>query len=296
MSTVHTRKEAAPLPNASLEAPAVFDPKTLAQIGRPADAGRRRRFDLHALGLALVAAVLAGTLFVLYLRRLEVETRGGPPIRVLMTVKPLANGATITEDALAVRSVPQAYVEGRAIREGDRARILGLKVDFPLKTQQTLLWTDLSLPADDRHKLSEVLQAGMRAVSIRPSTDDEHFFALLRPGDRVDIVANLPHPTIDHQRIATFIAQNVLVLAVGQDMGPGAAARPPHGHDAVLTLSVTPQQVQLLSLASERGKLGVAVRPRSGSDTIDSPELSTANANAILFAEGRERPGPNAKP
>ncbi len=226
--------------------------------------------NLRALAFALVVAALSGTLMVLYVRKLEVETSGGSPVRVLMAVRPIEPGTLLTAEMLAVRSVPQAYVESRAIRENDRTRVLGLKVETAIKPQQGILWTDLAVTTDDRRNLTDLIQPGMRAVGIRASGEDQSF-ALIRPGNRVDVVANIPQPKDETQRVAVLLAQNLLVLAVGLDMG-GEVVGPRSSGDrreSVLTVSATVTQIQQLSLAAERGKLTVALKPNGKVDLAE---------------------------
>lgn len=228
--------------------------------------------NFRALAFALVVAVLSGTLLVLYARKLEVETSGGSPVRILMVTRPVEPGAVLTEDMVAVRSVPQAYVERRAIRESDRNRVLGLKLETALAAQASLQWTDLAVTTDDRRYLADLLQPGMRAVTVR-ATHDDQAFALIRPGNRVDIVATLPHPKEDNTRVAVLVAQNLMVLAVGTDMGgdhAGAAPGTTDRRDSLLTVSATIQQQQQLSLAMEKGRLSVAVKAARSTEMLDN--------------------------
>src|SRR5262245_24684712 len=140
---------------------------------------------LRALGLAAVAAGLTALLLVLYLQRLEVETSGGSPVRVLVATHPLVPGTLLTAEMLGVRSIPMAYLEPRAVRESEQSRVVGLKVETAVKPQSSVLWTDLAVTTEDRRQLSALVQPGMRAVSIRSLSDGRHS-ALIRPGDRVD--------------------------------------------------------------------------------------------------------------
>ncbi len=230
--------------------------------------------NVRALVFALVVATLSGTLMVLYLRKLEVETSGGSPVRVLMAVKPIEPGAILSDDMLTTRAIPQAYVESRAIRETDRARVLGLRVESAIKPQQSVLWTDLAVTTDDKRNLGDLIQPGMRAVAIRASNDDQSF-PHIHPGNRVDVVATIPQPKDPEKRVAVVLAQNLLVLAVGLDTGAEAVgtARSPERRDTLLTVSATVTQLQQLSLAAEKGKLNVALRPVKGTDLVEAPEM-----------------------
>jgi pilus assembly protein CpaB len=232
--------------------------------------------NVRAVVIAIVVAALSGTLMVLYLRKLEVEVSGGARVRVLMVVRSIEPGSMITDDMLTTRAVPQAWVESRAVRESDRARILGLKVEVPIKPQETVLWTDLAITAGGERHLSELIQPGMRAVGIRASTEDQSF-ALVRPGDRVDVIANIPQPKDENQRVSVVLAQNLLVLAVGLDTGGEAVGpRSSYGQGSVLTVSATMTQIQQISLAAERGKMSVALKPRKGQELLDTQELPYA--------------------
>jgi pilus assembly protein CpaB len=220
--------------------------------------------NFRALLVSLAVGAMTVILLFLYLRRLEVETSGGSPVGLIAAIKPIEPGSILTADMLTIKVMPQAYVESRAVGKPDMSRIVGLRVDTALKAQQTLMWTDLAITSDDRRQLSLLVQPGMRAVGIRASHDDRHF-ALIRPGDRVDVYANVPTPgsASDKDRTSVVVVQNVIVLAVGLDTGAreitnnrAASSR----EDQVLTLSVNPQQLQLLGLAGERGKLTVGVR------------------------------------
>jgi pilus assembly protein CpaB len=230
--------------------------------------------NIRALLVSAVVGVLTVVLLTLYLHRLEIETSGGGPVAVLAAVKPLDPGTIITPDMLAVKTIPQAYVESRAVKKSDLQRIIGVRVEATVKSQQTLMWTDLAL-GDQSRQLSNLVQVGMRAVGIRAANDDAHF-GLIRPGDRVDVYANLPKPSNEKEHVSVLVVQNVLVLAMGMDTGGRdvIGARPSNDRvDQLLTLSVNPQQLQFVTLAAERGKLTVGLRNPEDTRTIDGNEV-----------------------
>ncbi len=216
---------------------------------------------LARLLAVLLFAILGGALVYFYVARLEREATGGPRVPVLVALKPLEPGVVLDASMVTTRTVPRAYVESRSVRDADRIRVLGLRVAGRIEAQQTILWTDLAMTADDRRDLSSLVQPGMRGFTIRASSDDKGFL-LVHPGDRVDVISITKE---NDQRAAQYILQNVLVLAVGLDTGASTTApkRPEGGaraSEAVLTVSVSQQQAQSLAVASERGRLAVAVR------------------------------------
>jgi pilus assembly protein CpaB len=244
--------------------------------------------NLRAIVISAIVGVLTVLLLTLYLRRLEVETSGGGPVQVLTAVKALEPGTVITSEMVTVKAVPQAYVESRAVRKNDAARIVGLKVETPVKAQQTLMWTDLAVTSDERRTLSGFVQPGMRAVVVRGGDGDR--YTLVRPGDRVDVFASLPKPKDDQARVEVLVVQNVLVLAVGSDIGSREAAAHPSSdrNDNVLTLSVNPQQLQAVALAMESGKITVGLRHYD--DTRPLERLQDLDGPSLLQVDDKPRP------
>jgi pilus assembly protein CpaB len=271
--------------------------------------------NLRALLFSLAVGGLTVVLLVLYLRRLEVDTSGGSPIAVIAVVKPIEPGTVLTAEMLSIKAIPQAYVESRAVLKSDMSKVIGLKVDTLVKAQQTLMWTDLAITSDDRRQLSLLVQPGMRAVGIRATHDDKHF-ALIRPGDRVDVYASLPGVNAsmtDRDRTSVIVVQNVIVLAVGLDTGAQSVTgnpRQPTRDDLVLTLSVNPQQLQLLSLAGDRGRLSVGLRNPNDtrllegvaelpSSVLTAPQQEKRTAAAPVSAKPlhlKENSGPSTAP
>lgn len=264
-----------------------------------------------ALLIALVVAGLGVFLLILYQHRFETEASGGERIKLLIAVKPIARGAVVTEDSVATREIPQAYVEDRAIKEVEKPKILGLKVGNPVQAQQTLMWTDLVTSSEERKDLSALVQPGSRAVAVRVSREDSNV-ALIRPGDYVDIIAvmsqNAAAPggaSESGPSVAVVLLQRVLVLATGIDTSPEAAsdnaAKTASGmsqESDILSLSLTLPEGQYIALAAERGHLSVALRNPNDQRTaeripdITSNQLTDKSANIVGIIHGGGRVGP----
>jgi pilus assembly protein CpaB len=234
----------------------------------------------RALLVALACAVAAVSLFVLYLKQYERESSGGEAVRVLVVLHALEAGEQLTEEALGVKDVPQAYVEDRAVRESDKNRVLGLRVGGLVQAQQTLMWTDLSVTSEERRDLSTLVQPGRRGLTI--GFKNGVMAALVRPGDSVDVIA-IGDSRSDN-RTAKVLLQNVLVLAVGSSTVADARGdeRQRDVREGDLTLSVTLAEAQQLTLARERGDLSVVVRNVDDAQTTDrAPEAGADVARAV---------------
>jgi pilus assembly protein CpaB len=217
----------------------------------------------RALFVAVLVGILGAFLLVLYQRRFELEASGGEKIKLLMAVKKIERGKPITEDVIAIREIPLAYVDERAIRESEKNKILGLKVGNDVKEQQLLLWSDLTA-TNERKDLSALVLPGYRAVSIKAARDDTSI-ALIKPGDYVDVIGVLgANNSMNEAKNAVVLLQRVLVLATGTDTSPDQAKDTkeanPYASENLLTLSLTLTEAQVLALAAERGRLAVAVR------------------------------------
>lgn len=213
----------------------------------------------RALTVALIVGALGIVLLLLYQRRFEIEASGGEKVKLLIALKRLERGKPITDDMIATREVPMAYVDDRSIREVDKSKILGLRIGNTVKEQQLVLWTDLATGSDEHRDLSSLVLPGYRAMTIRAAQDSS--VSLVRPGDYVDVVGVLGN---QDQKSSVVLLQRALVLAVGNETSPDAIDNRPPGQSAtnesMLTLSVTLTEAQVISLAAERGRLTVAVR------------------------------------
>jgi pilus assembly protein CpaB len=244
----------------------------------------------RALFIAILVGILGAFLMVLYQRRFELEASGGEKVRLLMAVKKIERGKPITEDLIAIREIPLAYVDDRAIRETEKTKILGLKVGNTVREQQLLLWVDLTAN-DEKKDLSALVLPGYRAVSIK-ATREESSSSLVKPGDYVDVIGVLGSTKeLNEPKNAVVLLQRVLVLATGTDTSPDQAKDTKESNayvpESTLTLSLTLTEAQVIALAAERGRLTVAVRHPD--DQARTSGLVDLNFNQIVDEKERAK-------
>jgi pilus assembly protein CpaB len=103
------------------------------------------------------------------------------------------------------------------------------------------------------------------------------------------VIATLHGDQNQGEQSSAVLLQRVLVLAVGSETqsiaDPKTHDEPSWKRDKQLTLSLSLPEAQLLSLASERGRLSVAVRPPSDPGTLD--DLPDLKASALLDTKVR---------
>lgn len=233
---------------------------------------------MRAAVIGLLVAALASFLVWSYLKRFEDEASGGPRVHVLTVVRTLEPGAVLKDADIGERAIPQAYVDSRAIRSADRQRITNLRVSTSIDAQQVLNWTDIVSSTDERI-MSSLVQPGMRAVTIHT---EGRASTLVRPGDRVDVIATLPQPGSGDHRAGVVLLQNILVL--GRSVSATSATTgSSEGSDIALSLSL--QHSQLLAVAGDKAKLTVALRAPDDVRVLEG--LAELSSSALTEPEKR---------
>jgi pilus assembly protein CpaB len=260
----------------------------------------------RALFLSIFLAFTGVLLMLLYVRQFEQEMSGGAKVKLLVANKPLERGVLISDDMLSTRDVPMAYVESRAVRASDRPKIVGVRMANAVQVQELLMWTDLALATEERD-LSALVQPGSRAITVRAANPEEtKGNALIRPGDYVDVLATLPEAgkIMTDSRSAIVLLQKILVLAVGLDteaqavgvIGTAQQNANNFQREMVLTLSLNLQEAQLLSLASEKGRLSVALRNPEDQRVVEQiPDMSLSalfDTKARVAIQSARKTGP----
>ena len=237
-----------------------------------------------ALSSAFGVAVFGLVLLLVYVRKLQQEATGGTPVDLLVMRRDVQRGEPLTEDMLVVRPLPEAYVEDRHVTASSLPRVLGVDVSVAVHANQTLLWTDLSTARREGAKLSNRIPKGMRAMTIREN-EAHSFSGLLRPGDRVDVLLTRRKPETE-QFVTVPLLQNLLVLAVGDDVG-AAHDWEAGSRKSSVSLLLTMQQAALLAHAQRDGTLRLVLR--SDDDLEIDESFAETDDDDVLEREERVR-------
>jgi pilus assembly protein CpaB len=227
----------------------------------------------RALVISAALTLLGSAVLVAYVRKLERSVRGGPTTAVLVLLEDTSPGTALTRQRLGARELPQSYLESRHVEARAIDQVVGLSLAVEAKANETLLWTDLASMRRPERQLSKLVPEGMRAFTLAASASPTQ---LLTPGDRVDVLLVPESGTATATRASAMLAaQNVLVLAIGDDLGH-PAARTERGTTRAghATLSVTVAQSKALAEAERRGSLRLVLRNPDDitiSDEIASP-------------------------
>lgn len=220
-----------------------------------------------ALLIAVIIALFGAGLGHLYLSRLESEATGGSRIPVLIATRDLKPGMVLTEGALGLRSIPQAYVGERNILERDAKKVFGIRVSTLVKANEPVLWSDIATMNQPGRDLSSAVQEGKRAFSLGGQSST--FDGLLRPGDRVDILFT---PS-SGENTATLL-QNILVLSVSGQLSQEEGGKSTRSRGSV-TVSLSIEESQVLTQAEHQGVLKLVLRNPDDIELLDGVAKAT---------------------
>lgn len=196
-------------------------------------------------------------------------------VPVVVAALPIERGATLKPVMLKLVNYPKDAVPVGAFQAIDQvASSTSVRTALrSLTANEPVLAAKLS-GAGGKTNLSGTLTPGMRAVSVR-SDDVTGVGGFVLPGDRVDILLTR---TVGAGEAATTVtqvlAENSLVLGI--DQSSDVEADKPVVAKAV-TVEVTPDQAQTISLAHAVGSVSLSLRQVS--DTAELARKTTSVAD-----------------
>lgn len=201
-----------------------------------------------------------------YLQNVPVKTVTVPTRKVVVASANLSLGRQLRREDLAEIDWPKTAVPEGAFESRDAVVDRGLIV--------SVVKNEAILPAKLSSKeagsgLPPIIPPGKRALSVRVN-EVIGVAGYVLPGTRVDVVATA-NPTTRSEDITTkVVLQNVEVLAAGtrleQDTPDGKPMQV-----TVVTLLVTPEDSERLTLASTEGKIQLALRNPMDTATMVTP-------------------------
>jgi len=226
----------------------------------------------------------------------QAKQKFGDEVTVLVAKSDIKEMDTILDTMVEPKSVPKRFVEPAAIAfntqvkedSSDYAmetkRIIGNVAIVPIKKGEQLSLNKITEP-NLRTGLAPQVTPGKRAISIGVG-ETESVAKLIKPGDRVDVIAVIDASNIQGSRdskIARTVLQDVVILAVGRSITNNLARKidrdPSSGKPTVrslseydgyssVTLELDPGQAQLVAaiMGSPANKLVLTLRNNDDTD------------------------------
>ena len=154
----------------------------------------------------------------------------------------------LREIRLPGSELPQGYYQ-------NKADVLGRGVVVPIAKGEFILPSKLAAE-NAGAGMPSLIPPGMRAVSVRVN-EVVAVAGFVVPGTRVDVLLT-GNPTGTNEPLTTTVLENVEVLAAGQKLQRSAQGEPQSV--PVITLLVSPEDAQKLTMASNEGRIQLALR------------------------------------
>jgi pilus assembly protein CpaB len=228
--------------------------------------------------LAFAFIVSAGASLLLYRLLSRHSTAQAAPAssKLILAARVLEPGTLIKDADLRVGEWTGAVPQGALQRKED---IIGRGVISPIFSDEPLVDTRLA-PKGGGAGLAALIPMGMRAVAVRVNEiADVAGFAV--PGMHVDVlISGSPPGAAALGGVTKTILQDVQVLSAGQNFQKDAEGKPVSV--PVVNLLVTPEQAEMLSLASSQTSIQLVLRNPLDTDITKT----TGSAMAQLFHPG----------
>jgi len=200
-------------------------------------------------------------------------------VEVIVAANDLQVGSRIEEKDIKIIRVPPEDLPPGAPRK--RSDVLGHGVIIPIAKGEFVLPNRLAAE-NAGAGLPSLIPPNMRAVSVRVN-DVVSVAGFVTPGTRVDVLLTAA-PNGSSEQETTTVLQNVAVLASGHTLERTSTGEAQN--TAVITLLVTPEDGQRLTLASSEGRIQLALR-----NPLDTKQDSVPTSSARgLFKEGAPEP------
>lgn len=251
---------------------------------------------------AIVVGLFAAFLVYLYAKQLqeEKEELTANQRAVIVAATDIPVGTPLSEDAVTTEDVPEQFLPGNPLLASDVNIYLGQPVSEDIAAGDMILTSDFAV-SEVARTLSGRIPSGERAMTI-PVDAISGVGGLLQPGDRVDILGTFPVGQEDELipeasggesigYVTMSLLQNVTLLAVGQNISDayeqgGQVHRGGYGH---VTMSMTPEEAELMIVAQTRGDLTLLLRNREDLDTVPVTRRTLREVLEELDVINRER-------
>src|SRR5437588_6435614 len=223
--------------------------------------------------IGIVAVALGGLLSFTVYRTLQARTAGPRQVGVdvVLAASDIQVGAKIEERDVKIVKLPPEDLPANVFR--GKTHVVGRGVVLPIAKGEFILPNKLAAE-NAGYGLPSLIPPGMRAVSVRVN-EVVSVAGFVLPGTRVDVLLT-GNPSGASEQQTTTVLENVAVIATGQRLERNSAGDPQM--TPVITLLVSPDDAQKLTLASTQGRIQLALR-----NPLDTKQqdLATVKSNSL---------------
>ncbi|MFN7905943.1 MAG: Flp pilus assembly protein CpaB [Pseudobdellovibrionaceae bacterium] len=224
----------------------------------------------------------------------EYDKRFAATESVLVARKDINEMQSIFENMVEVKNIPKEFVSVDALRSMND---LGNQVAaIPIKAGQQLTKNMLLLPGTDTG-IAMQISAGNRAITI-PIDEVRGIAKLIRPGDRIDVVASVDVGKGSNQRRESkYLMQAKTVIATGVSILnniPRISELDANGRSltqtslvgdskySTITIEVNPKEAQDLTYLLSTSPGNIFLLLRNPNDREVKPQMASSTAESVL--------------
>jgi len=263
-----------------------------------------RRF-LTVLGVSLVFALVVSAIFYNLTARAGAPAANAPEVKemkdVVVAARPLSIGTAIKPGDVKVNKVPVDQFPKNAFTKVEE--VMDRPVVSNILLEEPVILGRLGERGSGQG-IAPIIPVGMRAVTVRV-TEVVGVAGFVLPGMRVDVLVT-GRPPDSNDTVTTTVLQNIVVLSAGQTYQPDAKGQAINAN--TVTLLVSPEQAELLTLAGNEGRIQLVLRNGSdhGIEKTSGRQLgelfgrggrrSRGNSNSLEGVGDDPNPAPRARP
>jgi len=235
------------------------------------------KLNLPRGAIFIIAAVVAGSIATFGIHRyVSAKTRvvKAPTRQVFIATGDISPGTALSGAVVKAVAWPQEVIPPNSA--SSMREIESRVAKAPIPKGNPVLFSMLA-PEGTAAGLSGILDDGKRALTVK--VDEVAGVAgFIHPGDRVDVLMDLSMKGQSEQGQADHYSKTILhdisVLTTGQIWEQKGENKPMVVN--TVTLELTPEQAEVLNLASNQGKIRLALRNRNNRTVAQTPGVTTS--------------------
>jgi pilus assembly protein CpaB len=233
-------------------------------------------------------AVVAGLLATFGIQRYVAHKTYIAPVstgQVTVATADISPGIALAAGSVKIVSWPRELIPPQAASA--LQQVEGRVAVMPISVGEPVLFSKLA-PVGTAAGLSSLLDENKRAVAVRVD-DVSGVSGFLHPRDKVDVLLDMKMQGVSDSFSKTIL-QNITVMTIGQTWEQ--KENKPVVVNAV-TLEVTPEQAEILNLASTEGKIRLSLRSRRNETVVETTGVAMSQLLAgVVKNEKLESPKP----
>jgi pilus assembly protein CpaB len=236
--------------------------------------------------IGFIALAMGAFVSLVVYRNLQSRTGSKVPLgeEVVVAAGDLQVGTKIEDKDVRLVHFPSGDLPDGCFHQ--RNKVVGRGVVLPIARGEFVLPNKLA-GENAGSGLPSLIPPGMRAVSVRVN-DTTSVSGFVLPGTRVDVLLT-GNPQGSNEQQTTTVLENVAVIATGQRLERNSAGEAQSA--PVVTLLVSPDDAQRLTLASTQGHIQLALR-----NPLDTKQENVAASKSNSLYKNVSEPTSAAAP